>query len=63
MIVKQQNLLWKDELQDKILLRKTSKYGFYSTRNFPYKDRIVDSDLVRENPGQRKPHILAYFAQ
>ena len=30
------------------------KYGFSLTRIFSYKDRIVDSVLLRENAGQRK---------
>ena len=37
-----------------------SQYGFSLIRNFPYKDRILDS-VLEENSGQRKPmfwHIL-----
>ena len=37
------------------------EYGFSLTRIFPYKERFVDSVLVPENTGQRKPvfwHIL-----
>ena len=37
-----------------------SQYGFSLIRNFPYKDRILDS-VLKENSGQRKPmfwHIL-----
>ena len=30
------------------------EYGFSLTRIFPYKDRIVDFVLIRENTGQRK---------
>ena len=32
-------------------------YGFSQTRIFPYKDRIVDSVVIRENTGQRKPRF------
>ena len=35
--------------------------GFSLTRILPYKDRIGDSILIRENKGQRKPafsHVL-----
>lgn len=31
-----------------------SKYRFSVTRIFPYKDKIIDSVLIRENTGQRK---------
>ena len=31
------------------------EYRFSLTRILPYKDRIVDSDLIRENMGQWKP--------
>ena len=37
------------------------EYRFSLTRTFSYKDRIIDSVLIRENAGQRKPaiwHIL-----
>ena len=37
------------------------EYGFPLTRILPYKDRIYDSVLIRENTGQWKPvflHIL-----
>ena len=37
------------------------EYGFSLTRILPYKDRIVDSVLIREYTGQRKTvywHIL-----
>ena len=42
-------------------LRNTTKNMRVKTRILPYKDRIVDSALIRENTGQRKPafsHIL-----
>ena len=29
------------------------EYGFYLSRIFPYKDKIVDSVLIREKAGQR----------
>ena len=32
------------------------------TRTFPYKDRIVDSVLIRENAGQRKPVFGMFYA-
>ena len=32
-----------------------SEYGFSLARIFPYKGRIADSVLIRENKGQRKP--------
>ena len=31
------------------------EYGFCLNRIFPYKDRIVNSVLIKENTGQRKP--------
>ena len=31
------------------------EYGFSLTRIFPYKDRIGDAALIRENMDQRKP--------
>ena len=37
------------------------EYGFSLTHILPYRDRIVDSVLIRENTGQWKPvfsHIL-----
>ena len=39
------------------------EYGFSLTRILPYKDKIVDFVLMRENKGQWKPifsHILFY---
>ena len=39
----------------------TSEYGFSLIPVFPYKDRIKDDVLKKENRGQRKPvfwHIL-----
>ena len=38
-------------------------YGLSLTRAFPYKDRIEDSVLIRENTGQKKNRILEYFTQ
>ena len=32
-----------------------SKYGFSVARTFPYKDRIIDSVLIRKIIGQRNP--------
>ena len=31
------------------------EYGFSLTGIFPYKDRLFDFVLIRENSGQRKP--------
>ena len=43
------------------------EYGFSVTRILPYKDKIVDFVLIRENTGHSKPvflHILCseYFS-
>ena len=37
------------------------EYGFSLTRILPYRDRIVDSVLVRENTGSMNTHIRPYF--
>ena len=34
------------------------EYGFLLTLIFPYKERIIDSVLVRENTGQWRPVFL-----
>ena len=36
--------------------------GFFQTRILPYKNRIVDPVIIRDNMGQRKP-IFGYFTQ
>ena len=38
-----------------------SDYGFSLTRNFPYKDGIYDSVLIRENTDNRKPVLWYMF--
>ena len=40
-----------------------SEYEFTPTRIFPYRDRIVNSVIIRENRGQRKTCVLVYFTQ
>ena len=51
--------IWKDTLR-----KNMSEYGFSLTRIFSYKDRVVDTVLIRENTGQRKPiFCLTYFTQ
>ena len=35
--------------------------GFSLTPIFPYKDRIVDSVLIREYTGQRKPYCGMFY--
>ena len=42
-------------------MKNKQEYGFSLTFLFPYKDRIIDSVLMRENTGQGKPafsHVL-----
>ena len=38
-------------------------HGFSLIRVYPYKDRLEEYVLIRENKGQRKHSILANFTQ
>lgn len=38
-------------------------HGFSLIRVYPYKDRLEEYVLIRENKAQRKHSILAYFTQ
>ena len=38
-----------------------SQYGFSRTRIFPYKNRIFNSVLIRENAEQRKPVLVNFW--
>ena len=38
-----------------------SQYGFSRTRIFPYKNRIFNSVLIRENADQRKPVLVNFW--
>ena len=38
------------------------EYGFSLTRILPYKNRIVDSVLIRENTGQCKTDSCKFYA-
>ena len=46
-----------------LTMQDMQEYGFSLTRIFPYKDRIIDSILIRENAVRQKTRFLAYFAQ
>ena len=37
------------------------EHGFTLTRIFPYKDRIYDFVLIREDTGQWKPVFLLFY--
>ena len=39
------------------------EYEFSKAHIFPYKDRINDSAIIRENAGLRKTRFLEYFTQ
>ena len=38
------------------------EYGFSLTRILPYKNKIVDSALIRENTGQCKTDFRIFYA-
>ena len=38
------------------------EYEFSPTRIFPYKDKIVDFVLIRENTGQKNPYFCIFYA-
>ena len=38
------------------------KYGLRLTRILPYKDRIIDSVLIRKNTGSENPYYCIFYA-